>query len=207
MQPHALARLAFSLFFPALTALAGAVIGCSPSSITGTPLENAGADGGLIDDDGSTTGTASGGTGDVGGGSCVSSRPPNINPSSLPSCCSTGAAHCVPTEYVPGADQKALATCSGGYCVPHPFVTNPEYMPPQCTAFNMTPGVCLSLCVPQVSQYKAILTQATCAATELCAPCTNPLTNQPSGACAFTPPTTCSADGGTAGSSSGGGGD
>jgi hypothetical protein len=198
MQP-ALARLALYLFLPALIAA------CTPSSIDGTPLENAGPDGGLIDDDGSTTGAASG-TGDVGGGSCVGSRPPDIDPSSLPSCCSTGAAHCVPTEYVPGADQKALATCSGGYCVPDPFITNPAYMPPACTAFNMTPGVCLSLCVPQVAQYKAILTQANCAATELCAPCTNPLTNMSSGACAFAPPsTTCSADGGTPPSTGDGG--
>jgi hypothetical protein len=52
--------------------------------------------------------------------------------------------------------------------------------------------------VPQVAQYKSILTQATCAATEMCAPCTNPLTKMPSGACAFAaPPTTCGADGGS----------
>jgi hypothetical protein len=151
-----------------------------------------------------TTGT-SGNTGDNGGG-CTSARPPNISPSTLPSCCTAGAAHCVPTEYVPSPDQQALATCSGGYCVPDPFITDPSYMPPSCMAFNDTPGVCLSLCVPQVEQYKTILTQSSCAATELCAPCTNPLTMKPSGACAFAPPsTTCSADGGTTGTGSTGG--
>lgn len=186
-------RLAALLVLTALTALAHALAGCSPSDIDGTPLENAGLDAGLTGGDGSTS-TASSGGGSV---SCVTSRPPSINPSSLPSCCSDGAAHCVPTQYVPSADTQALASCSGGYCVPDPFITDPSYLPPQCTAFNNTPGVCLSVCVPQVAQYKTILTQASCAATELCAPCTNPLTNAPSGACEFAPPTSCSADGGT----------
>jgi hypothetical protein len=186
----------------AFVAVASAITGCAPNDINGTPLQNAGLDAGLTgDDDGSTSVSSTSGGSSSG---CVSSRPPSINPSSLPSCCSDGAAHCVPTEYVPGADTKALASCSGGYCVPDPFITDPSYQPPACTAFNSTPGVCLSLCVPQVSQYKTILTQATCGATELCAPCTNPLTNQPSGACAFAPPTTCSADGGTTTSPGGG---
>ncbi len=194
-------RLVLSLLLSAATALGYA--GCSPAGINGTPLENAGLDDTSGGADGGASGPASSGG---GGGNCVTSRPPDINPSSLPSCCSAGAAHCVPTEYVPSADTQALASCTGGYCVPDPFITNPAYMPPSCTAFNQTPGVCLSLCVPQVEQYKTILTQATCAATELCAPCTNPLTNMPSGACAFAPPSsTCSADGGTASSSGGGG--
>jgi len=184
-----------------LLAFAPALQGCSPSDITGTSLENAGLDeDASAGADGSATGT---GSSSGGSSSCVTTRPPSINPSSLPSCCTDGAAHCVPTAYVPSADMKALASCSGGYCVPDPFITDESYQPPSCTAFNNTPGVCLSLCVPQVSQYKTILTQATCAATELCAPCTNPLTNQPSGACAFAPPMTCSADGGGGGSSGG----
>ncbi len=190
-----------------LVTFAPALQGCSPGDITGTALENAGLDddaGAGAGGNGSTTGTGGAGGGSSG---CVATRPPSISPSSLPSCCTDGAAHCVPSQYVPGAETQALAACSGGYCVPDPFITDPAYQPPSCTAFNNTPGVCLSLCVPQVAQYKTILTQATCAATELCAPCTNPLTNQPSGACAFTPPTTCSADGGTTGSSSGGGAD
>jgi hypothetical protein len=174
------------------------VTGCTAASLQGTPIAGDGED---LGDDASTG--SSSGSGSSGGGSCVSARPPNLSPSSLPSCCTVGAAHCVPDQYVPSAEQQALAACTGGYCVPDPFITNPDYVPPSCTAFNGTPGVCLSLCVPQVTQYMSILTQTTCAATELCAPCTNPLTNQPSGACSFTPPTTC-ADGG-GGSSSGAG--
>jgi hypothetical protein len=179
------------------------VSGCSSNNdLEGTPLAGSGADGtqAAAGDDASV-GTSSSG----GATSCVATPPMPLDPSSLPSCCTVGAAHCVPTASVPSGDVAALAPCTGGYCVPDPFITNPEYLPPSCTAFNGTPGTCLSLCVPQVEQYKTILTQATCAATELCAPCTNPLTNQPSGACAFVPPTQCAADGGrTVGSSSGG---
>src|SRR5579859_6734603 len=194
------------------------VAGCTATTdIQGTPL--AGSGDGIASGDDAAAGTASGsssGAGGAGGSGCVSQRPPDLSPSTLPSCCTDGAAHCVPTQYVPPGDLAALAQCTGGYCVPDPFITNPDYIPLSCTAFNGTPGACLSLCVPQVSQYKSILTQATCAATELCAPCTNPLTQKPSGACAFAPPTTC-ADGGagsggssgasSGGASSGGGGD
>lgn len=197
---------------PALLLVAGislAAYGCTATNaIEGTPLVGEGDDGGA-GDDGSATGASSSG-GSSSGGSCTPAPPADLNPSTLPSCCTVGAAHCVPTEYVPSADKAALASCSGGYCVPDPFITNPNYVPPSCNAFNNTPGVCLSLCVPQVEQYKSILTQGTCAATELCAPCTNPLTNMPSGACAFKPPGqgggNCSADGGASGSGSSGSG-
>jgi hypothetical protein len=186
-----------------LAALAVTIVssGCSASSdIEGTPLAGSGDQPSSAGDDASVGNASS-----SGGGACVATPPTPIDPSTLPSCCTAGAAHCVPTASVPPADIPALAACTGGYCVPDPFISNPDYVPPACTAYNGTPGTCLSVCVPQVSEYKSILTQATCAATELCAPCINPLTNQPSGACAFQPPTQC-ADGGGRGSSSGGGG-
>jgi hypothetical protein len=180
---------------PALVTVAAAVflvvVGCSANSdLTGSPLDNAGN--GTL----GAGGDAAASAGDSGPVACVNVPPPNMNPSTLPSCCTAGAAHCVPSQYVPSADKQALAACSGGYCVPDPFILNQDYLPPACKAYNGTDGVCLSLCVPQVSQYKSILTQGTCAQTELCAPCVNPLTNQPSGACAFKPPPKCTDDGG-----------
>ncbi|HEY5240899.1 MAG TPA: hypothetical protein VIJ22_05520, partial [Polyangiaceae bacterium] len=183
------------------TALVAIVSGCSSTNdLAGTPLAGSGDDGTQAAGDDASVGSSSG----SGTTSCVDTPPAPMDPSKLPSCCTAGAAHCVPTASVPSGDIAALAPCTGGYCVPDPFITNPDYVPPTCTAFNGTPGTCLSLCVPQVEQYKSILTQTTCAATELCAPCTNPLTNQPSGACAFVPPTQCAADGGRgSGSSSG----
>lgn len=193
----------------ARTAIPGAALllaaawtgGCATGDLTAASPEGAGLDGGVTGQDASGAGPGAQAGGGAGAGGCVATPPKPEDPSSLPNCCEAGAAHCVASADVPSADKPALAMCSGGYCVPDPFITNPSYVPPACTAFNRAPGVCLSLCVPQVAQYKAILTQASCAATELCAPCVNPLTNQPSGACAFAPPssTTCGAEGGTSG--------
>jgi hypothetical protein len=194
-----------AVLFAALAAFLVA-IGCSaPTDIAGTPLAGSGDSLGASAGDDASVGSSGGGA--SSGGSCVVAPPAPMDPSTLPSCCTDGNAHCVPSAHVPSGDVAALAACTGGYCVPDEFITNPDYVPPSCTAFNGTPGVCLSLCVPQVEQYKSILTQASCAATELCAPCTNPLTQQPSGACAFTPPTQCGPDAGAGGGSSGGGGD
>jgi len=193
-------RAALPALLSAAITVFAIVSGCSSNDdIQGTPLAGSGDNSTQASGDDASVGGSSSG----GGGSCVSLPPAPIDPSTLPSCCAAGAAHCVPTASVPSGDIAALAPCSGGYCVPDPFITNPDYLPPSCTAFNGTPGTCLSLCVPQVEQYKSILTQTTCAATELCAPCTNPLTNQPSGACAFVPPTQCAPDGGRASSSGG----
>ena len=200
---HRAALPALLLATVTLLALSAIVSGCSSSNdIQGTPLAGSGGQNGTqASGDDASVGSSSG----SGTTSCVDTPPAPMDPSKLPSCCTTGAAHCVPTASVPSGDVAALAACTGGYCVPDPFITNPDYIPPTCTAFNGTPGACLSLCVPQVEQYKSILTQTTCAATELCAPCTNPLTSQPSGACAFVPPTQCAPDGGrSSGSSSGG---
>ena len=79
--------------------------------------------------------------------------------------------------------ESQLAMCSGGYCEPDPIIQNPTLVPPSCTAFNSTPGACISVCVPEVQQYLSILTQGSCASDERCAPCVNPLNNTNSGAC------------------------
>jgi hypothetical protein len=147
-------------------------VACSTASTDGTPLQGSG-------DDASAMGTGD----DAGGGGCVGKLPPPQDPSKLPSCCTEGAAHCVAGSDVPSTFQAALASCSGGFCVPDKFISDPTYVPPSCKAFNGTDGVCLSLCVPQVDMYKNILQQGSCAATELCAPCVNPLTNMSSHAC------------------------
>ncbi len=152
------------------------VIGCSGSTTTdeGTPIggDNGGGDASTP----MPTNT---------GGGCTNTPPPKVNPADLPKCCMDAPddAHCVPSMYVPSADTVALATCTGGYCVPDKFITNPSYQPAKCTAFNNTDGVCLSVCIPQVGMYKTILTQGSCGANELCAPCINPLNMMPSGAC------------------------
>jgi hypothetical protein len=115
---------------------------------------------------------------------CVpSTPPPPMGPTTLPSCCTAGAAHCVQSSDVPASLAKQLAACAGGYCVPDPFIEDPTLVPAACTAFNGTPGACISVCVPQVQQYLSLLQQGTCAADERCAPCINPLDNSDTGAC------------------------
>ncbi len=113
-----------------------------------------------------------------------SSPPPAIDISTLPSCCTTGAAHCVPTAELPaGTEVSELATCSGGACVPDSLIKSGGAAPPACKSMNGAAGVCLSLCVPQVGQYASLLPQDICQSDERCAPCISPLNGQSTGAC------------------------
>jgi len=119
-----------------------------------------------------------------GDAACTTSTPPPpMDPTTLPSCCTAGAAHCVPTADVDPSLASQLAPCTGGYCVPDPFIQNPSLVPATCTAFNGTPGACISVCVPQVQQYLSLLKQGTCNSDERCAPCINPLDDSDTGAC------------------------
>lgn len=106
-----------------------------------------------------------------------------MDPASLPSCCTTGAAHCVPADNVDRSLSKQLAPCTGGFCEPDPIIKDPKFIPATCTSLNGAPGACVSVCVPQVQQYISILEQGTCAPDERCAPCINPLDNSNTGAC------------------------
>jgi hypothetical protein len=122
----------------------------------------------------------------AGDASCTSApaaTPNPLDPSTLPSCCTTGAAHCVPKDDVDPSLAPQLAPCTGGYCEPDPIIENPALVPATCKSLNNAPGACVSVCVPQVIQYLSILPQATCAPDERCAPCINPLDNSNTGAC------------------------
>jgi hypothetical protein len=164
-----------------VTAFASAVAasGCSSADPNGTPLDGTGYDG-----DASTGPTSTGGG---GGGSCTNGPPPApMDPSTLPACCvqgQMGAAHCVPTAKVPSNVASQLQTCSGGACVPDPFIKNPSLVPASCKSIGGAAGVCLSVCVPQVAQYASLLPQDSCASDEKCAPCISPLDKKPTGAC------------------------
>jgi hypothetical protein len=127
------------------------------------------------------------------GASCA---PPLADASSLPSCCTVGEAHCVPSAQVPGVLQKAFADCSGGYCVPDPLIASGGARPPSCKSIGGADGVCMSLCVPQVAANMDLLPVDTCAMSERCAPCISPLDNMPTGACDIGSQLTCG-DGGT----------
>jgi hypothetical protein len=162
-------------FFVAVAAVVH-VTGCGPSDVNGTPLD------GHYEPAAAPTTAAQ----QQGGGNCNSDATslPKVDPSTLPACSPTcGGAHCVPSGNVPSSVQAQLATCSGGFCVPDSMISSGGAAPPSCKSLNNADGVCLSVCVPQVAQYKDIMPQSTCNADERCAPCINPLNNMPSGAC------------------------
>ncbi|HJZ84354.1 MAG TPA: hypothetical protein VKN99_04245 [Polyangia bacterium] len=171
------------------SALWVSIAGCSVGLATWPPDGGAGRGGG-------TGGT--GGTGGAGG-ACGPSLPA-VDPASLPTCCTVGAAHCVPSSVIPAGVAGLLATCPGGSCVPDAFIrTGGAYTPPSCQSIG-GPGVCLSLCIPQVMANQGLLPQASCAPDERCAPCINPLDNKPTGACELGK---CSGGGGGSGGTSG----
>lgn len=112
---------------------------------------------------------------------------PKAELTAMTACCQVdaGEAHCLETSKVPNEIQPFVATCeSGGYCIPDAFlVTGAAEPPATCTAFGGQ-GVCLSVCIPQVSENQGLLRKDTClGADELCVPCISPLDNMPTGAC------------------------
>lgn len=149
---------------------------------------------------GSGGGGSSGGS---GGGACEGPLgAPITNLGSLPACCNTemGNGHCL--QNVPSEIMTYLSSCgASGYCVPDQFLTTGGAVPPKaCTAFD-GPGVCLSVCVPQVYENRSLLQVDVCGGDQLCVPCENPLDGMPTGACDISMFTMC-----TSGGTGGGGG-
>jgi hypothetical protein len=121
--------------------------------------------------------------------------PPHpMDPSTLPSCCTDGAAHCLPSSLVPADATSLLAACTGGYCVPDPFIKAGGIAEPRhCTSLGSADGRCLSVCIPQVAKYMDLLPQDVCADGERCTPCVSPLDGTTTGACSIG---VCGGDGG-----------
>lgn len=112
-----------------------------------------------------------------------------LDPSTLPPCApACGGAHCVPTDKVPAVARASFAACGGGLCVPDPLIRSGGAKPPSCKSLNGAEGVCLSTCVPEVGKHSDALPRSSCAGDERCAPCIDPNTNQPTGACAIGAP-------------------
>jgi len=89
---------------------------------------------------------------------------------------------------VPAVARASFAACAGGLCVPDPLIRSGGAKPPSCKSLNSAEGVCLSICVPEVGKHSNALPRSSCAADERCAPCIDPNTNQPTGACAIGQP-------------------
>lgn len=131
-------------------------------------------------------------TGEETGACALSCDPgPTSPPVTLPSCC-MGIGTCVPKALVPPEQAASLPQDScpkdtNDYvCAPTAFITDPSYMPDACLTESLIgggePGVCLPECLITGIE-GALLGQSTCAAGWKCAPCTNPITGQPTGAC------------------------
>lgn len=127
-------------------------------------------------------------------GSCTfNSDTPAEPPLVFPGCCAYGGADrgtCVPSSLVPPADRDSLPTdtcTSGELCVPDPVLADPTYRFPTCTTamtgpFGGSPGACIPDCM--VGFFSGLFVdRSTCAAGDLCAPCTHPLTGASTGAC------------------------
>ena len=152
-------------------------------------------------------------TGGTGGGGPESFDPCSSNPSpgfdpdarGLAKCCTDGVyqgpAHCVPGDVVPAAVASGLAMCpAGGLCLPDKAIrAGASYQPATCTALAMSPGGCLSLCIPRIANdpQVGLLPQDVCADDEVCVPCVNPLSMVSTGACQLLDPM-CGGDGGAA---------
>lgn len=97
------------------------------------------------------------------------------------------AAHCVPSS-VPFTNDVNLQACPDGMskCVPDALLAlNGDFAKKTCTSTldpNML-GTCVPTCfVPPM--YQGVVAKEDCTgAQDLCAPCTNPLSMQPTGAC------------------------
>lgn len=111
-----------------------------------------------------------------------------IGPGPFASCCELGAASCLQTTSIPEGLRSQLTPCGeAGSCVPDGvldvLMAGERYEPKACISVGSAPGVCLSVCLARVGQFRALLPQADCAPDERCAPCVDPLTGEDSGAC------------------------
>jgi len=116
---------------------------------------------------------------------------PTSPPVTLPTCCN-GIGTCVPKGAVP-PDQAAQLppdSCPQDanmfVCAPTVFITDPTFKPTPCSTElpigGGQPGVCLPACLITGFQ-GSLLGQSTCDTDWKCAPCDDPLTGQPTGAC------------------------
>jgi hypothetical protein len=121
-------------------------------------------------------------------GACELGSDPGPREDAVPlaSCCG-GVGHCVNPELVPAAqhEQLGVVDCANAeqLCVPDAF-TKPDYSPTVCTAASTgSEGRCLPACLPQLAGQVDRLARDGCEAGNLCAPCIDPLSGKPTGAC------------------------
>ncbi len=95
---------------------------------------------------------------------------------------------CVDVNQVPEGQRELLGACGStsypSLCVPTGMlIYDGRHKPEECTSLGGLPGRCTSLCVPQVQEQGIVLPQDVCLEDEKCAPCYDPTTFEPTGAC------------------------
>ena len=104
---------------------------------------------------------------------------PPRDPADFEECCTDwveSSAHCLPEDTVPEIARDFVGNCEGGgFCVPDPFIETGGLVELRdCTAFDDSPGRCVSPCVPLVGEFAGILRADVCDPGDLCVPCTYP---------------------------------
>src|SRR5262245_14344804 len=135
-------------------------------------------------------GTGSGGGGgmvDTGDDDCIEPLGMPRDPATLPACCQdlAGNGHCLEDSIIPAELRGYASACTGGgLCIPDKIIeTGGIFTPKGCASLSSEPGVCLSVCIPQVAEYVGLLPQDICDVDERCTPCVSPLDGMPTGAC------------------------
>jgi hypothetical protein len=124
-------------------------------------------------------------TGEDTGACTLNGDAPTEPPVTFDRCCSDRGA-CVPSDLVPEEQQSQLGqdTCSDAdaLCAPDSLI-DPENTPDYCPSIGGGEGRCLPDCLPDIQEQADQLQQSTCDPGELCAPCTDPITGEDTGAC------------------------
>jgi hypothetical protein len=174
---------------------AGAVIssdggaGISDSSAAGSSDAGPAADSSAADSaDANSMGTPAGGYTVV----MCPGRTPNELPAQRPACdgeIRCGAAHCVPTESLSEAQIMRIPDCSAGKCIPDQLARAGAFRFQPCTG-ELGEGRCIPQCFALWSNpLSAVFAVGKfgCGKEEVCAPCTNPTDQSPSGVCTGDP--------------------
>ncbi len=109
-----------------------------------------------------------------------------VDPSPLPPCTTCMGGRCVSPSDYPTAPASQLAKCGDGsqICLPDPLVaTKGNIALPRCTSVASAEGRCTSLCLPVAASLSGVLPQDSCAPTDRCAPCYNPVDGSSTGVC------------------------
>jgi hypothetical protein len=131
---------------------------------------------------------------DPGGGATCDDPGAPIDPSIFAACPNQCGGRCVDKAFLPDPNDPAIAQLgecepgSGQLCVPDELIASQGLAVPDTCDWYGLEGRCMSECIPQIAEQVAsgFLTQSSCSENHWCAPCFDPITDEPTGACTLT---------------------